>query len=894
MPTPDPLSQAHRTVLEVGSAISPAVIAARGYRTVTVRAELHRLGFSEAQLRVPSLLIPVWSPAGDIGLYQARPDAPRILRGKAVKYETPSGSRMALDVPPTVRHLIGDPAKPLFVTEGIKKGDALASQGCCAVALLGVWNWRGTNEHGGKTALPEWEMIALNGRTVYILFDSDVMLNPQVYGALLRLKAFLENRGARVLVIYLLPGDGGTKVGVDDFFASGHTLQDLLVLATAEVRLPPVPDGLRESEHPYRSTETGLVWLKPTGGGTDEVRLTNFGAAIVADVAEDDGAEVRRSFEIEARLRGRVRKFTVPAPTFAAMNWPAEHLGAGAVVYPGFGTKDHARVALQLTSGDIPERPIYTHTGWRKTPDGWVYLHAEGAIGANGLQPEFAASLPTQLAGFALPDPVTGEGLKAAIRASVRIVDLATERVTVPLFAAIWRAVLGGADHSQHISGETGAGKTELAALAQQHFGPLMDARHLPGGWSSTGNALEAMAFSAKDALLAVDDFVPTGSASDIQRQHRDADRLLRGQGNLSGRARMRADTTLRPPKPPRGLIVSTGEDVPKGQSLQARVLASELPKQGPGSLDWQLLGLCQRDAAAGLYAQALSGFVRWLAPRYERISADLRAEVAALRGASYLEGQHRRTSAITASLCVAVRHFCMYAEESGAFTTVEAEAFRERCWAAITSIAASQAAGQTASEPTRHYLDLLGAALSSGRAHVAGPDGSKPKGAEAWGWRQVTVGGGEYEHQDWRPSGERIGWVAAENLYLQPDSSYAAAQRLARDSNDALGVTLPVLKRRLKDRGLLASTEPKRETTTVRKMLEGAQRNVLHLRAGALVVPPSAQPDKPDIAGPTPVAGVPAHSQGAARMPAAANVGNVGSGNRRDADPDAGRWGSV
>jgi hypothetical protein len=60
------------------------------------------------------------------------------------------------------------------------------------VSLLGVWNWRGTNERGGKMALPEWELIALNDRQVYIVFDSDVMLKPQVHVALVRLKHFLE------------------------------------------------------------------------------------------------------------------------------------------------------------------------------------------------------------------------------------------------------------------------------------------------------------------------------------------------------------------------------------------------------------------------------------------------------------------------------------------------------------------------------------------------------------------------------------------------------------------------------------------------------------------------------------------------------------------------------
>ena len=69
--------------------------------------------------------------------------------------------------------------------------------------MSGVWNWRGTNELGGKTALPDWESIALNDREVFLVFDSDVMTKSGVHLALSRLKAFLESRHARVKVVYL-------------------------------------------------------------------------------------------------------------------------------------------------------------------------------------------------------------------------------------------------------------------------------------------------------------------------------------------------------------------------------------------------------------------------------------------------------------------------------------------------------------------------------------------------------------------------------------------------------------------------------------------------------------------------------------------------------------------
>src|SRR5262249_54808025 len=159
--------------------------------------------------------------------------------------------------------------------------------------------------------------------------------------------------------------------------------------------------------------------------------------------------------------------------------------------------------------------------------------------------------------------------------------------------------------------------------------------------WGSTGNSLESVAFACKDALLTVDDFAPHGGAADVARLHREAERLLRAQGNSAGRQRMRADGTLRPARPPRGLILSTGEDVPRGQSLRARLLVIEVER---GDLDAAALTAHQRDAAKGLYAEAMAGFVRWLAPRYEDVRGRLAAERAQLRGAAAGEGQHART----------------------------------------------------------------------------------------------------------------------------------------------------------------------------------------------------------------------------------------------------------
>src|SRR5262249_45228374 len=176
---------------------------------------------------------------------------------------------------------------------------------------------------------------------------------------------------------------------------------------------------------------------------------------------------------------------------------------------------------------------------------------------------------------------------------------------------------------------------------------------------------------------------------SDVQRVRREADRLFRAQGNRAGRMRMRADATMQAEKPPRGLILSTGEDVPRGQSLRSRIFVLEV---SPGDVKLDLLTTCQRDAAAGLYAQALAGFIRWLAATYGDVRARLRQEQAELRDKTRTDGQHARTPGIVADLAIGLRYFLDFAKVAGAVNAEQAAALFARGWKAIAEAASAQA----------------------------------------------------------------------------------------------------------------------------------------------------------------------------------------------------------
>ncbi len=221
----------HFRHLSEGSGISLEVIKERGYRSLLGKSELDKLGFTPAQQRAPGILIPFWSVDGKEAGCQFRPDHPRTSsRDKAVKYESPAGSSNRLDCPPRCQRTVGDPKTPLWITEGSKKADALASKGACAISVTGVWGFKGKNEFGGITFLTDWDYIALKGRTVYLAFDSDIVTKEPVRKALEHIGEHLKRKGATVQIIQLPQLEGQSKTGIDDYLLR-YSLADAEKLA---------------------------------------------------------------------------------------------------------------------------------------------------------------------------------------------------------------------------------------------------------------------------------------------------------------------------------------------------------------------------------------------------------------------------------------------------------------------------------------------------------------------------------------------------------------------------------------------------------------------------------------------------------------------------------------
>jgi len=568
----------------------------------------------------------------------------------------------------------------------------------------------------------------------------------------------------------------------------------------------------------YQQRGNEMVRREDFGTGRSKlIPLANFSARIVRDLILDDGAETSRAFGLEAELGGEKLAFLVPVAEFGRMGWVLQKLGPRAILYPG--QQQHARAAIQYLSGAIRQERLYTHLGWRKHGGDWVYLHAGGAIATKAVA-DVQVQLPASLQHFQTRLPTDNDEAKKVVRSSLDLLSVAPDRIGLPLLAAVYLAPFGAVEFSLFLTGRSGVFKSALAALSQQHFGAAMDASHLPANFASTANALEELAFLAKDTLLVVDDFVPTAGGGDSVLEAL-AERLFRAAGNRQGRGRM-SGLRLRACHPPRALLLATGEQVPRGHSLRARLLILELRA---GEVDRASLTRCQLAGAEGQLAMAMGAYLAWIAPDYESLQDRLRRRSRQLRGEivpASMTSVHARLPEILAELHGGWEIWLEFAHDIGAINRTEQADLERRSRQALKEVAAIQSSSHQASDPARLFVSSLRGALLSGQAHVAGRRGETPEFPERWGWRR--------SHRAWVPQGVRIGWLAGSEILLDPAASYQVAQQMAGAGH--LSVSAHTLSRRLHQQGLLASVDTGRGMLLVRRILEGSSRKVLHVKA--------------------------------------------------------------
>ncbi len=157
----------------------------------------------------------------------------------------------------------------------------------------------------------------------------------------------------------------------------------------------------------------------------------------------------------------------------------------------------------------------------------------------------------------------------------------------------------------------------------------------------------------------------------------------------------------------------------------------------------------------------------------------------------------------------------------------------------------------QHGADPVLLFVETLGEALASGRAHVRGLEGQDaPAQYKALlGWRRVEVVSGGIQHSEWRAHGEHIGWVEGEYLYLNPPVAYATVSRLLAEQGTEMPKKPATLWGEMLAAGWIALTdrERKRRRATYKKRIGGMAKDTLVLRL-AEIIEARGEPERDDV----------------------------------------------
>lgn len=703
------------------SAISIDVIKERGYTTAMGTQALKQLEdngkgffFNKSQRRVPGILIPLWGVDEKIVGYQLRPDRPREQvkedgKIRKIKYETPVGSGVRIDVPPRCHKDLANPEIPLLITEGVKKVDALATAGACAIGLVGVWGFKGKNIFGAVTVLADFDYIAWKGRTVYLVFDSDSETNSQVRKALDRLSEILQRKEAKIKIVHLPGGKDGEKTGADDFLSTGKTLQDIIALAQNPVKNPKRDSSFKSL---YGQEDGSIVYYKSDQiTGVEPVPLGNFWARITDVITKDNGIEEEKYFKIIGREQNGkpLPEVEIPVAQFEKLAWVTENWDVRAVISADRNAKSKITQAMMLSSYDAHRRHIYSHTGWRLVQDQRTFLTNGSAVGI----PNISVELDDDITDYALPQPNDD---KEALQHSFNFLNIGSHSVVLPVWTAMFLAPLNeiiDTCFTIFLVGTSGSFKSAITGLALNHFGHAFNYNRLPASWNFTENKLEKLLFLLKDLPLVIDDWAPGQDAGKQRELESKAERVIRAQANRQGRGRLTADTSSRRTYKPRGLLITSGEQQPGGQSHNARMFVVEIKKN-----DIDQKHFFEALEKKHLYSQAMSQYIQWLAGRWDELKQSLPVAVRKWREKATADdkNQHARLPNAVALMYVGLTVALQFFVDKKIVTSKDAKKLADESWNLFIESTKEQSARVEMERPAYRFLDALITLVTQGR----------------------------------------------------------------------------------------------------------------------------------------------------------------------------------
>jgi hypothetical protein len=474
--------------------------------------------------------------------------------------------------------------------------------------------------------------------------------------------------------------------------------------------------------------------------------ICNFKPEIIADNQIDDGTELKRSWLVRCTLgNGRSTEFLLRERDLAQHRIEtAIHRNCSSEYVVMANKSKHLLAAMQQFSTSTAIRRVPAQTGWMDHGLERVFLMpgAAGGISAHGIDvsiridrdqlDETQTILRENLQpyGQGVRPPVTDAEHQAAWDAFCALIECGALRITVPVVLQVLSAPLASCGmHINpplvHIHGQTGALKTSFALCAISLFGTFGEKASAPASWTSTTNALGKIMHVLKDLPVLIDDY-----KTSFADKKSSIIRFVQSYADGTTRLRMNTEQEVRDPAMPRGMIISTGEDVwEKESSATARTLVLHVDR---GEISPDALSRVQQMVNEGKLQLFGGAYLSWLAGKdeiHDKTKVEhLRTSWTEKLRASDMAAMHMRFPATIANLMTTadiVHEFV--SEVFGDTAALQIRRWQLEAFSSLKTVAEELAREVVESDSFHQLMNAIAQGITRGAAAIIPIDGPAP-----------------------------------------------------------------------------------------------------------------------------------------------------------------------
>lgn len=450
-------------------------------------------------------------------------------------------------------------------------------------------------------------------------------------------------------------------------------------------------------------------------------KISNFVPIISKVIIYDNGnGEKSAVYKIKAVLSNGdiLDEIEVKIEDFTSMKWLINNTwDMSPIVNAGVSNKDKLREVTQIVSKNMQKEVVYTHTGFIKQNDKYVYLYNNGNIGGDDT---IKVNLDDSLVRYEFTNQEYD--LKECLQLSYSILDVADKKITLPLVAFTYLAPLVSLldelgivpDFLIAVVGVSGSRKSSLSALLNCHYGRF-DKDSFICSCKDTINSIEVRSNLLADTLVVLDDYYPSTETNEAKKMKNTLEKVIAIYGDRSARGRLNVDVTLRKSYKAKGLCLVTGESFPDvSESRLARCFIIDLKKD---SIDLDKLTILQRNKDKLSYA--MKQYIKVLIANIDKIKNNAKDKFEKYRNDITNNLLHGRTAEIICFLQISYELFISFLISYEIISEQDKEKLLKESWDILNFVANEQTLKIQDNKPINMFFNAISQLENTGKVYI-------------------------------------------------------------------------------------------------------------------------------------------------------------------------------